>query len=145
MTKVYLLAIVYLFFTFEENLEMEQYYITQAQQSQSNPSNNIFLHESPTVLTILITGIIVALFTHFLTKSRDKAKVRAEVIREFEVKFMTVNLDDRLKEINEGIRKNNAQIEEVNTNLSNKMAKGFQQINERFDNLIKGTKDEGQV
>ena len=66
-------------------------------------------------------------------------------MREFEVKFMTVNLDDRLKEINEGIRKNNTQIQEVNTNLSNKMEKGFQQINERFDNLIKGTEDEGQV
>lgn len=66
-------------------------------------------------------------------------------MREFEVKFMTVNLDDRLKEINEGIRKNNTQIQEVNTNLSNKMEKGFQQINERFDNLIKGTEDKGQV
>ena len=66
-------------------------------------------------------------------------------MREFEVKFMTVNLDDRLKEVNESIRKNNEEIASNKAEITSEMRKGFKQVNKRINNLIKGTEDEGKV
>ena len=130
---------------------MEKYYTSQAQQSQSNPSNNIFLHESPTVLTMLITGAIVALFTHFLTKRRDRDKYRKEIMKEFEVRYMTVSLVDTLKDVNEGIRKNGEAIQEIQNTMSTSMVTkeefqaGITQVKGRIDNLIQGTEDQEKV
>ena len=129
---------------------MEQYYISQAQQqpTPTPPVRNV-LTSAPVVWTILTTSLLSialgALLNHLFTKSRDKAKVRAEVMKEFEVKYMTVNLVDALKDVNENIRKVGERVEEVNTNLSQKMDEGFKQVNDRIDNLIQGTEDQGKA
>lgn len=134
---------------------MEQYYIVQ---SQSQPKGtyqptNIWT-SAPVVWTILTTALVSGLFgaliNHLLTKSRDKAKAKEELWIDLTAKTMTINISESLKDLNENIKKIGEDVVEVKTELAKRPTReeiqdGFDKVNKRIDNLVKGTPDEGKI
>jgi hypothetical protein len=97
-----------------------------------------YLFSPPTAIVMISVALLSALFLHLFTKKRDYDKVRADVMKEFEVKYMTVNFVETLKDVNENIRKNNEKIDGVESSLKTEIKEGFKQVNRRIDNLLKG-------
>ena len=148
---------------------MEQYYISQAQQSpttQSSPAQ--FSYADPAFViacvTIVLTGCLGFLFLRVNNKltlidnykkdldTRERElnnqQVNLVVEREnldlkksiFNIETQVTNLTRTVQTISENMA-TKSDLSELKT----EMEQGFEQVNKRIDKLIKGTKDEGKV
>ena len=159
LTKVYLLDKIHLFFTFEEKLEMEQYYISQAQQSQTTPSAPAqFSYTDPAFtiacLAVMLNVVLGAVFLRvnnkltFIDGHKKDLDNRDAVLNNKQVTLMVEEENPDLKKsifnIETQVTKLTQTVETMSQNMVTKeeFQAGMTQVNNRITNPVKGTKNE---